>query len=79
MTAVRWDPRTERIEATWVYRNDRGEHRSHSSLRMYTPTQLKALFRRVGLEIDAIYGPKGEPFARESNRMIVVGRKPSRA
>ena len=73
----RWNPRLQRIEATWTLRRDRETVACPLRLRLYTPGQYKRLFKRVGLEFEAIHGSwVGDPYSRSSRRMIVVGRKP---
>lgn len=48
-----------------------------SSMRLYTPGQLKDLFGKTGLTVEAVLGfPPGEPLRPSSQRMIIVGRKP---
>jgi hypothetical protein len=72
-TRGRWIPRTQRIEVTWQYLAGRHWHRSRSSIRLYTPAQLSAIFRSAGLTVDTICDWKGKPFTRASLRLIFVG------
>lgn len=73
----RWNPRTQRVEGRWLL-EVRGKRQRHtSSLRFYTPAQFRDLFRRAGLEVEAMYdSTDGAPFSRRSRRLAVVGRKP---
>jgi len=73
----RWNPKLERIEGTWTL-HVRGKRYSHAMrMRIYTPGQLRALFERVGLKLEALYGSsQGETYARSSRTLIIVGRKP---
>lgn len=49
-----------------------------SSMRLYTPRQMRRLFERAGLETSAPFGyPEGGPLLRGSRRMLTIGRKPS--
>lgn len=71
-----WNPKLERIEGTWTLEVD-GKRESHwMSMRWYTPGQFKTLFKRVGLEMEMLYGSMlGEPYAPASPAIVVVGRK----
>jgi hypothetical protein len=47
------------------------------SMRWYTLTQLRRLFRRAGLVPEAAYGAyDGSPYRPSSLRLILIGRKP---
>jgi SAM-dependent methyltransferase len=73
----RWNARTQRIEGEWITTADGEEEHSHSSMRLYTPAQLKRAFEHAGPEVEATYGDfDGSPYRRASRRLIVVGRKP---
>jgi SAM-dependent methyltransferase len=74
-TRGRWNPRTQRVEVTWQYLAGRHWRRSRSSIRLYTPAQLSALFRKAGLTVDTICDWEGKPFTRASPRLIFVGHK----
>jgi len=52
--------------------------RNRSSMRLYTPGQMRDLFNQSGLLVEDIFGfgEGGEQFSRSSRRMVVVGRKP---
>lgn len=46
------------------------------SMRLYTFTQMKKLFEKAGLTVEAVYGSKsGEAYGRSTKRLIMVGRK----
>jgi SAM-dependent methyltransferase len=77
MIRNRWNPELERVEATWTLDVD-GQRDSHwLSMRWYTPGQFKTLFKRAGLEFEALYGSAlGEPYTPASPAIVVVGRKP---
>ncbi len=73
----RWNPRLERIEATWTLRRDQETITCPLRLRLYTPGQYERLFGRVGIEVQAIYGSwTGDAYSRTARRLVVVGRKP---
>jgi SAM-dependent methyltransferase len=74
-TRVRWNPRSQRVEATWQYLAGHHWCRSRSSIRLYTPAQLSALFHSAGFTVDTICDRDGKPFTRGSPRLIFVGRK----
>ena len=75
-TYPRWAPRSQRLEAVWVIRRRGRKVRCFSSMRAYTLGQFRAMFARVGLELEAAYGgPDGDPYRPSSRRLIVVGRK----
>ena len=47
-----------------------------SSMRLYTPGQMRDLFKKAGLIVEEIFGSSdGEQFGRSSRRLIIVGRK----
>lgn len=72
----RWDPATQRIEGRWTVQAgaERGVHRS--SIRVYTPGQLRRLFVQAGLEVTGLFDENGAQFTRRARRLIVVGRRP---
>jgi SAM-dependent methyltransferase len=74
----RWNPQLERIEGTWTLELDGKKASYPMAMRLYTPGQLKALFTRVGLVPDRVYGgpPVAAAYTRSSRVMIAVGRKP---
>lgn len=46
---------------------------TRSSIRLYTPGQMKALCARAGLTITSVHGSiRGERYRRSSSRMIFV-------
>lgn len=48
-----------------------------SSMRLYTPSQMKALLRKAGLEpAEPIAWPKGGPVTRSCHRIAYIGRRP---
>jgi SAM-dependent methyltransferase len=72
----RWNPKLQRVEGTWTLDAD-GKRSSHPlAIRLYTPRQFRALFKRAGLKVEAFYGSTaGETHSRSSRALIVVGRR----
>lgn len=72
----RWDGRRQRVYSVWTARRAGRRVSSRLSIRLYTLGQFKRFFRRVGLELQAVYGDHhGGPYGRSSRRLIVVGVK----
>jgi hypothetical protein len=47
------------------------------SVRAYQPEEVTIGLRWAGLEVDALFGNfQGDPYERDSERLILVGRKP---
>lgn len=71
-----WQRRAHRIQAKWTIQ---GPHRlltAKSSIRLYSPSEMIALYTKCGLRVLRIYGSKsGESYGRSSKRMIIVGSK----
>ena len=75
--AARWVADAERIESDWVLEKDGKTQRIRTSMRFYTPSQLRGLFEEAGLTVEASYGSiAAEQYGRSSRRLIMVGRKP---
>ncbi|MCP4201610.1 MAG: class I SAM-dependent methyltransferase [bacterium] len=79
----RWfDESTERVnKRIRLYRGDDGKGPVPTfleSVRAYRPEEVTIGLRWAGLEVDALYGSfERESFGRDSERLILVGRKPS--
>ncbi len=75
---AKWDAKKQRIDNVWTIHRKDGDHPFRLSIRVYTPGQMKRMFERGGLELEAAYGNwRGEAFApRSSRRMVMVARKP---
>ena len=72
----RWDRRLERIVGTWTIERDGKTIRNPMSMRLYTPAQFERLFKRAGLQAEALYGShEGGAYSRSSARIVVVGRR----
>jgi SAM-dependent methyltransferase len=71
-----WNARRQRIESQWTLRRRGSKHTYSMAIRLYTPVQMRRLFKQVGLKVEAAYGgPDGKKFRRTSHRLILVGRK----
>ncbi len=71
-----WNRDTQRVEGHRII-DGVEDPRNRSSVRLYTPAQIRRLFEQAGLLIEDIYGyPGAGKFDRSSRRMIAVGRKP---
>jgi cyclopropane fatty-acyl-phospholipid synthase-like methyltransferase len=72
----KWNRSTERLDSDWIVEKNGNKQHNRMSIRLYTPTQMCALFKEAGLTIETLYGSKnGEPYVRSSKRLIVVGKK----
>jgi SAM-dependent methyltransferase len=72
-----WDPDGERIEGRWTFTLGDRRERKRSSMRLYTPGQMRRLMEGVGLVVENVYGGgDGSEYSRGSRRMIMVGRRP---
>ncbi len=75
-TRNRWDPARQRINGSWLFECGGRRARRRSSIRLYTPSQMKALMETAGLTLEFLCdGKTGLPFTRGSLRMSAVGRK----
>jgi cyclopropane fatty-acyl-phospholipid synthase-like methyltransferase len=71
-----WDESNQRIISHHILAGTR-ESQNVSSMRMYTPGQMKDLFTNAGLTVETIISfPDGGRLTPSSQRMVVVGRKP---
>ncbi len=75
----RWfDPATLRVNKRIRIRNDEGERTFLESVRAYGADEVMIGLRWAGLEVDEPYGNfRGDPFDRDSERLILVGGKPA--
>lgn len=75
----RWfDPETRRINKRMrLHRDDAPASTYLESVRAYSRDEVTIGLRWAGLEVDHLYGNfQGDPFDRESERLILVGHKP---
>ena len=50
----RWNERDQRVESDWIAEGgDEAERHNHTSIRLYTPTQMRRLFALAGLEVSS--------------------------
>jgi len=48
------------------------------SVRLYQPEEVTVGLRWAGLEVDSLFGSfQGDPYARDSERLILIGHKPA--
>lgn len=75
---VDWDPRTQRIEGEWLLTRRGKPHRLWSSIRLYTPRQLRGLAERAGLTDIRLFGDwTGAPYTRGSLRCVLLACRPA--
>ena len=71
-----WDAKRPRINGSWLFERGGRRARRRSSIRLYTPSEMRALMESAGLTLEFICdGKTGLPFTRGSRRMSAVGRK----
>lgn len=72
----RWDTRKERMMTRRIVAGVE-DRRNTSSMRLYTPAQMRALFERHGLIVEQMHGSLVfDAFGKQSPRMVTVGWKP---
>ncbi|MBN2565270.1 MAG: class I SAM-dependent methyltransferase [Candidatus Eisenbacteria bacterium] len=72
----RWDARRQRIEGSWTFQRGSRRQTARSSIRLYTPLEMKTLMDAAGLKLERIVdGKTGLPLTRSSRRMTAVGRR----
>jgi cyclopropane fatty-acyl-phospholipid synthase-like methyltransferase len=75
ITRCSWDADAQRVIARRTI-DGVDDPRNMSSMRLYTPAQMKRLLSSVGLTVERLCGSHhGDAYTRSSRRMIVVGRK----
>jgi SAM-dependent methyltransferase len=72
-----WDVIQGRMHEWRTIRDPQGvEHRYDAHLRIYSPTELSAMFWRVGLNVEqALEAPSRKPCTLGSMRLALVGRR----
>ena len=71
-----WDQGVQRLVVRRVV-NGTQDPRNTSSMRLYTPRQMRMLYEQAGLVLEDLYGSEArDGYTRSSPRMISVGRKP---
>lgn len=76
----RWyDPASQRINKRITVRSAAEPSRTFlESVRLYQPEEVTIGLRWAGLEVDALFGNfQGDPYARDSERLILIGHKPA--
>jgi cyclopropane fatty-acyl-phospholipid synthase-like methyltransferase len=75
-TRNRWDDAGKRVNGSWTFEKGGRRERRRSSIRLYTPSEMKALMESAGFVVERVCdGKTGLPFDRGSQRMTVIGRK----
>jgi SAM-dependent methyltransferase len=73
----RWDAKTNRLFATWIFRRGGTTERHHINMRIFNGADIRELLRSAGFgEVRLNGAPLGRPFTRHSPRLIAVGIKP---
>lgn len=71
-----WDKPTNRLHLNLDAKHRHPSNKSRLSIRLYTAGELLNLFKAAGLTVLDMYGSnRGEPYARSSKHLIVLGRK----
>lgn len=76
----RWyDPAAWRVNKRIVVETPGEKPRTfRESVRLYQPQEVTIGLRWAGLEVDGLYGSfQGEPYERDSERLILLGHKPA--
>ena len=78
---IEFDAVKGRVESTWVWTGPSGTVTKHSSLRVYTPTELVALVEKAGFVISSINaGLTKEPYRavppQMGSRLVVIATRP---
>jgi SAM-dependent methyltransferase len=77
----RWyDPASQRINKRITVRGgpDEPPRVFAESVRLYHPQEVTIGLRWAGLEVDELFGNfQGDPYARDSQRLILIGHKPA--
>ena len=76
----RWfDEKSQRINKRIAVAEDGEPARAFlESVRVYQPEEVTIGLRWAGLEVDALFGNfHGDPYERDSERLILIGRKPA--
>jgi SAM-dependent methyltransferase len=73
----RWDARNQRVMSR-RFESGVEDRRNSSSMRLYTPAQIRGLFERQGLIVERVYRSLafGNEHGRSVPRRVMVGRSP---
>jgi SAM-dependent methyltransferase len=75
----RWDARNQRVVTRW-FGSGAEDRRNSSSMRLYTPAQMRGLFDLGGLIVEHVQRPvMFDAWGKPLPRMVTVGRKPGLA
>lgn len=71
----RWDAANQRVESV-LYVENKEQPMTFSSVRLYTPAQIKQLLAKADLSLLAMYGSQDSTsYTRTSRRIIIVAKK----
>jgi SAM-dependent methyltransferase len=71
-----WDEKNQRMEAEWMVTENKKKISWTSSIRLYSLSEFRELYRRAGMEMTGVYGSwDGLPYTRYGARMVTVGIK----
>ena len=71
----RWDGRSQRVITRRVVAGVE-DRRNSSSMRLYTPAQMRVLFEQHGLTVEQLHKSiRFDAYGPSAPRMIIVGRK----
>jgi SAM-dependent methyltransferase len=76
----RWyDPAVQRLKKRIAVETTGGRQRTYlESVRLYQPEEVTIGLRWAGLEVDSLFGNfQGDPYERDSERLILLGHKPA--
>lgn len=75
----RWDARSGRVLSTWTFSKGHVTERRRVSMRVFNGAEMRSILRAAGFREIELFGyrPLGR-FTRHSQRLIAVGRRPSR-
>lgn len=65
-----------RVNGLWTRREGGRSIRCRSSIRLYTPGQMRRLAQKAGLEVVDFYGDwQGSAYRRGSRRLVMLARR----
>ncbi len=75
MVAENWDALTHRATVLFPATDYRGP--VSASVRIYTTQEFEEMLANAGLKLEGFYGPAFSTFTRQSQRLIVLAKKPA--
>jgi SAM-dependent methyltransferase len=72
----RWDARNQRVVTRW-FGSGAEDRRNASSMRLYTPAQMRGLLELAGLIVDQVQrSVMFDAWGKSLPRMVTIGKKP---